>query len=150
MKSFKDYKDLLTVIGAECKSDYVYGNGELISFLENNGSDEGREPIFSFTLEFNGINYELGVTHIEVEEDEFEYTYWLMGIKNLEGKMWKDIKKILDKYSTVDMSNFDRESGIVDFKGIYSDFSIKGYCIYSKEELVDIEIKDDEIIYRNN
>lgn len=148
-KDYKDYKELLKTIGAECKSDFVYGENKLTEFLGNQGSDEGTEPVFSFIVEFNSIEYEIGVTHEEVEEDVFDYTYWIMDIKNLEGKKWKEVKDILDKYSYTDMSNFDDKDGIVDFEGIYTDFSIIGHIVNYPEE-VNIEIKDDERIYRNN
>lgn len=149
MKKFENFEELLKEIGAECTSDFVYGKKELNNFLACTGSDEGKEPYFSFLVEFNGLKYKLGVTHEEIAEDEYKYTYWLMDIENLEGKLWKDVKAILDNQSTVDMSNFDNESGIVDFKGIYSDFSVTGYIVNLNEE-IEIKIKDDAVIYRNN
>lgn len=149
MKRFVSFEELLKEIGAECKSDFVYGESELRDFLECTGSDAGEEPYFSFLVEFNGLEYKIGVTHEEIAEDEYKYTYWLMDIENLEGKLWKDVKVVLDKKSTVDMSNFHEESGIVDFKGIYSDFSVIGYIVNFDEE-IGIEIKDDAVVYRNN
>lgn len=149
MRSFKNYEDLLTKIGAECKSDFAYGNNQLNTYLESNGSDEGDEPYFSFKLEFNSIIYVIGVTHKEVEEDVYSYTYWLMDIENLNGRNWKDVKHVLDKYSVAHDCYFDSTEGIVDFTDIYSDFSIAATVTKSSEETV-VNIDDMEVVYINN
>lgn len=148
MKSFEKYEDLLKAIGAESESDFTYGKKELNAFLENDGSDEGDEPYFSFDLEFNSITYSIGVTHKELEDEEYLYIYWLMDIKNLNGRAWKDVEKILYKYMTIDLVNFDSDGGIVDFRGIYSDFSIKG-TIKDSSEKTTITIDNNETIYIN-
>lgn len=149
MRSFENYEYLLSKIGAESKSDFVYGKNELSSFLENNGSDEGDTPYFSFNLEFNSITYVIGVTHKELEEDVYSYTYWLMDIENLEGRNWKDIKHVLDKYSVAYDCYFDSTEGIVDFEDIYSDFSIRATLIYFEDEK-EVNIDDMATIYKNN
>lgn len=149
MKSFENYEDLLKKIGAESKSDIVYGNNQLKDFLECNGSDEGDEPYFSFKLEFNSIIYVIGVTYKELEEDVYSYTYWLMNIENLNGRNWKDVKHVLDKHAIAYESNFDSTGGIVDFEGIYSDFSILATVTKSSEEII-VNIDDMETIYINN
>ena len=150
MKKFKNYEDLLKSIGVCLSSDFTYAKNELNNYLETIGSDYG-EPTCLFSLEFNDIKYNIGVTHTEDKEDEDTYilTYWIIDIENLENRKWKDVKDILTKHITVDMTNFDKVGGIVDFDGIYSDYSIMGKVEYSKEEMA-IKISDDEEIYKNN
>ena len=150
MKKFKNYEDLLKAIGVWFSSDLTYAKNELNNYLETIGSDYG-EPTCLFSLEFNKIKYNIGVTHTEDKEDEDTYilTYWIIDIENLENRKWKDVKDILTKHITVDMTNFDKADGIVDFDGIYSDYSIMGKIEYSKEEMA-IKISDDEEIYKNN
>lgn len=148
MKSFEIYEDLLKEIGAVSKSDFTYAKNQLASFLEDIGSDE-EEPYFSFDLEFNGITYIIGVTHIEKEEDSYEYTYWLVDIKNLSGRKWKDVEYVLENHILIDDSNFDSKEGIVDFKGIYSNFSV-GAKFKKVGEETTVIIDSEETIYVNN
>ena len=147
MIEFEEYKKLVESIGGITKSDIVYAKNELKTFLEDIGSDE-EEPVSYLKLNFNDVDYLIGVTHKVKNEFEFEYKYWLMYIENLEGKQWKDIKSFLENQITYDKDNFDKTYGIFDFVGVYGEYSIRGQLIKTADDII-YNIKDDTEIYKN-
>ena len=82
MKRFNDYEDLIKHIGAdspECIADF---KNVLNRFLEIKGSTlvehEDEEPRACFKVEIENTMYGIGVTSVEIKENEFKYYYWLM------------------------------------------------------------------------
>lgn len=78
MNKFDSYEELLESIGMNKKD--VYAHNQLADYLGCEGScdgENGKEPNVVFVLEHEGVSYQVGVTHQEVAEDEFEYTYWI-------------------------------------------------------------------------
>ena len=122
MNKFESYDKLLKEIGMESTLDFTYAKNELRNWLESIEADYGNEePSCLFSLEFNDIRYNIGVTYTKDKEDKetYIYTYWIIDIDNLENKKWKDVKHVLNKHITIDMGNFDKMTGIVDFDSIY-------------------------------
>lgn len=154
MKKYNSYRDLLENIGISFSSHIQYANEKLNNHLSCEGSctveNQNEEPHTGFDIEIDGITFTIGVTSVEIiPEEKYEYFYWLMDT-DLSGKHWVNVKDYLDKFTTVDMSNFDDISGVVDFKEPFSDYSIIGFIDKSCIDEMNIIIKDDEKIYRNN
>lgn len=77
MKKFESFNQLLDSIGVTFSSHRKYANEELSNFLSCTGSDEGNTPRSYFTIEIDEEKFDIGVTHEEIEEDEYKYTYWI-------------------------------------------------------------------------
>lgn len=78
MKNFESYEELLESIGMNKKDQYA--KVMLNNYLSCEGSCEGgedKEPNVIYVLEYQGVNFEVGVTHEEIAEDEYKYTYWI-------------------------------------------------------------------------
>ena len=77
MKKFESFNELLDSIGVTFSSHRRYADEKLGDFLACVGSDEGKEPRSYFTIEIDEKKIDIGVTHEEVGEEEYKYTYWI-------------------------------------------------------------------------
>lgn len=88
MTRYDDFYRLIECIGAGFYTDFL--EYELNDFLGCCGSDivedDMQEPDNYFTVEIEGIEYDIGVTSIEEDEEhgDYIYYYWVLDERELE------------------------------------------------------------------
>ena len=82
MKRFDSYEDLIKYIGVDSPENIIGLKNVLNRYLECCGSNlmksKDEEPRTCFKVEIENTMYGIGVTSVEIKENEFDYYYWLM------------------------------------------------------------------------
>ena len=82
MKRFDSYEDLIKYIGVDSHENITGLKNVLNRYLERHGSNlmksKDEEPRTCFKVEIENTMYGIGVTSVEIKENEFDYYDWLM------------------------------------------------------------------------
>ena len=99
MLRFESFEELLKVVGVEFSQEKKYCNDLLREYLECSGSDnvenEEDEPDCILKIELTDKVFEVGVTNIEISEDQYKCYYWLDSIESVVNPIEENLKKEL-------------------------------------------------------